>query len=311
MSARFDCADPAQLLQGIAEAEAALRRGELVVLPTDTVYGIAAEAFDPVAVDGLLKAKGRGRDMPPPVLVGTVRAAMALVMDLADTGKDLIDEFWPGGLTLVCRSSPTLVWDLGETKGTVAVRMPLHHVALDLLKKTGPLAVSSANVSGQPSATTADEAMAQLGDSVSVYLDAGPCAGDVPSTIVDLTGSVPRLLRRGVISVERLQDVVPLAVDDADSDDDPGDVPEEVPGDVPDVVPEEVAGDEIPEGEAPVGGSPEGHAPADGAPEDAGEAAPERPAGPVPEDTGKPREVFHGLQDAADQGNRADGNATE
>jgi L-threonylcarbamoyladenylate synthase len=287
MSARFDCADPAQLLQGIAEAEAALRRGELVVLPTDTVYGIAAEAFDPVAVDGLLKAKGRGRDMPPPVLVGTVRAAMALVMDLTDTGKDLIDEFWPGGLTLVCRSSPTLVWDLGETKGTVAVRMPLHHVALDLLKKTGPLAVSSANVSGQPPATTADEAMAQLGDSVSVYLDAGPCAGDVPSTIVDLTGSVPRLLRRGVISVERLQDVVPLALDEADS----GDVPRDVPEDVPDVVPEEV-----PAGEAP---------------EDAGEAAPESPAGPVPEDTGQPHEVFHGLQDAADQGDRPDGNATE
>ena len=230
MSARFDCADPAQLLEGIAEAEAALRRGELVVLPTDTVYGIAAEAFDPVAVDALLKAKGRGRDMPPPVLVGTVRAAMALVMDLADTGKDLIDEFWPGGLTLVCRSSPTLVWDLGETKGTVAVRMPLHHVALDLLKKTGPLAVSSANVSGQPAATTADEAMAQLGDSVSVYLDAGPCPGDLPSTIVDLTGSVPRLLRPGVISVERLQEVVPLALpgDEVPEDDAPED---EVPGD--------------------------------------------------------------------------------
>ena len=232
MSARYDCADPAQLLQGITQAELALRRGELVVLPTDTVYGIAAEAFDPVAVDGLLKAKGRGRDMPPPVLVGTVRAAMALVMDLADTGKDLIDEFWPGGLTLVCRSSPTLVWDLGETKGTVAVRMPLHHVALELLKKTGPLAVSSANVSGQPPATTADEAMAQLGDSVSVYLDAGPCPGDVPSTIVDLTGSVPRLLRRGVVSVERLQEVVPLAiVDDVDNDDVPDVVPEEIPED--------------------------------------------------------------------------------
>ncbi|MCW2911236.1 MAG: threonylcarbamoyl-AMP synthase, partial [Actinomycetia bacterium] len=114
MSARFDCADPAQLLQGLAEAEAALRRGELVVIPTDTVYGIAAEAFDPVAVDGLLKAKGRGRDMPPPVLVGTVRAAMALVMELGDAGKDLIDEFWPGALTIVCMSSPTLVWDLGE-----------------------------------------------------------------------------------------------------------------------------------------------------------------------------------------------------
>ena len=251
MSARFDCADPAQLLQGIAEAEAALRRGELVVLPTDTVYGIAAEAFDPVAVDGLLKAKGRGRDMPPPVLVGTVRAAMALVMDLADTGKDLIDEFWPGGLTLVCRSSPTLVWDLGETKGTVAVRMPLHHVALDLLKKTGPLAVSSANVSGQPPATTADEAMAQLGDSVSVYLDAGPCAGDVPSTIVDLTGSVPRLLRRGVISVERLQDVVPLAVDDADPDDDPGEVPGKFLGTFLTSFPRKLLGTRSPRGRLP------------------------------------------------------------
>ncbi len=311
MSVRFDCAGPAQLLQGIAEAEAALRRGELVVLPTDTVYGIAAEAFDPVAVDGLLKAKGRGRDMPPPVLVGTVRAAMALVMDLADTGKDLIDEFWPGGLTLVCRSSPTLVWDLGETKGTVAVRMPLHHVALDLLKKTGPLAVSSANVSGQPPATTVDEAMAQLGDSVSVYLDAGPCPGDVPSTIVDLTGSVPRLLRRGVISVERLQDVVPLAiVDDADSDDDPDVVAAEVP--------EEAAPEgEVPEGEgrgsdALVDEAPGGAAPVDGgAFEDAGEAAPDSPADPVREDTGQPREVFHGLPDAADQGNRADGDVTE
>jgi tRNA threonylcarbamoyl adenosine modification protein (Sua5/YciO/YrdC/YwlC family) len=252
MSARYDCADPAQLLEGITQAELALRRGELVVLPTDTVYGIAAEAFDPVAVDGLLKAKGRGRDMPPPVLVGTVRAAMALVMDLADTGKDLIDEFWPGGLTLVCRASPTLVWDLGETKGTVAVRMPLHHVALELLKKTGPLAVSSANVSGQPPATTADEAVAQLGDSVSVYLDAGPCPGDVPSTIVDLTGSVPRLLRRGVISVDRLHDVVPLAlVDDVDPEDvpdvDPEDVPDDVPGEVPqqapEGIPEDFAGD--------------------------------------------------------------------
>ena len=117
-------------------------------MPTDTVYGVAAEAFDPVAVDRLLAAKGRGRDMPPPVLVGTVRAAIALIQELGEMGKDLIDEFWPGGLTLVFRSSPTLVWDIGETKGTVAVRMPLHAVALGLLKKTGPLAVSSANYSG-------------------------------------------------------------------------------------------------------------------------------------------------------------------
>ncbi len=211
MSARFDCADPAQLLQGLAEAEAALRRGELVVIPTDTVYGIAAEAFDPVAVDGLLKAKGRGRDMPPPVLVGTVRAAIALVEDLGPYGKDLIDEFWPGGLTIVCRASRMLNWDLGDTRGTVAVRMPLHQVALDLLKETGPLAVSSANRTGSPAATTAADAEEQLGDAVSVYLDAGRCSADVPSTIVDLTGSVPRLLRAGAVSVGRLREVAALS----------------------------------------------------------------------------------------------------
>jgi tRNA threonylcarbamoyl adenosine modification protein (Sua5/YciO/YrdC/YwlC family) len=243
MSARFDCADPAQLLQGLAEAEAALRRGELVVIPTDTVYGIAAEAFDPVAVDSLLKAKGRGRDMPPPVLVGTVRAAMALVMELGDAGKDLIDEFWPGALTIVCMSSPTLVWDLGETKGTVAVRMPLHQIALDLLKRTGPLAVSSANVSGRPPATTADEAMAQLGDSVAVYLDGGPCAADVPSTIVDLTGTVPRLLRQGVIPEERLRDVIALEIVD---DDEPEDADDAVPEDAGDAV-ADGPGDAVPE----------------------------------------------------------------
>jgi L-threonylcarbamoyladenylate synthase len=245
MSARFDCADPAQLLQGLAEAETALRRGELVVIPTDTVYGIAAEAFDPVAVDGLLKAKGRGRDMPPPVLVGTVRAAMALVMELGDAGKDLIDEFWPGALTIVCMSSPTLVWDLGETKGTVAVRMPLHQVTLDLLKRTGPLAVSSANASGRPPATTADEAMAQLGDSVAVYLDGGPCAADVPSTIVDLTGTVPRLLRQGVISEDRLRAVIPLAVVDDDEPEDADDAPGAVAEGADDEVPAD-GGDEVP-----------------------------------------------------------------
>jgi L-threonylcarbamoyladenylate synthase len=233
MSTRFDCSDPAQLAEGLQEAQAALRRGQLVVMPTDTVYGVAAEAFDPVAVDRLLAAKGRGRDMPPPVLVGTVRAAIALIQELGEMGKDLVDEFWPGGLTLVFRSSPTLVWDIGETKGTVAVRMPLHAVALGLLKKTGPLAVSSANYSGRPPATTADEAEEQLGDSVAVYLDGGPCQDDVPSTIVDLTGSVPKLLRPGVIPPDRLREVVPLVDGDAYAPD-PGERPDPVIPDEPD-----------------------------------------------------------------------------
>jgi L-threonylcarbamoyladenylate synthase len=211
MSATYDCADPASRAEGIKAAALALRSGELVVLPTDTLYGIGADAFYPSAVNGLLAAKGRGRDMPPPVLVGTVRAATALIEDFGPYGKDLIDEFWPGGLTLVCRANRSLNWDLGDTQGTVAIRMPLHPVTLELLKETGPLAVSSANRTGSPPATTAAEAQEQLGDAVSVYLDGGPCANDVASTIVDLTGNVPRLLRAGTVSVGRLREVAMLS----------------------------------------------------------------------------------------------------
>jgi tRNA threonylcarbamoyl adenosine modification protein (Sua5/YciO/YrdC/YwlC family) len=214
MSARYDCTDAAQRAAGISEATAVLRKGELAVLPTDTVYGVAADAFSPEAVIALLAAKGRGRQMPPPVLVGSRRAAMALVEDVSTSATDLIDEFWPGGLTLVFHAARSLVWDLGETKGTVAVRMPMHPVALGLLRETGPLAVTSANLTGSPPATTVDEAEAQLGASVSVYLDGGPCTDQTPSTIVDMTGAVPRLLRRGVIPVRRLREVVALIVDD-------------------------------------------------------------------------------------------------
>jgi len=222
MSARYDCTDAAQRVTGLAEAAASLRKGDLAVIPTDTVYGLAADAFSPPAVTGLLTAKGRGRQMPPPVLVGTVRAATALVEDLNAFGKDLIDEFWPGGLTLVMRANRNLIWDLGDTKGTVAVRMPLQEITLELLKETGPLAVSSANRSGAPPATTAADAEAQLGEAVAVYLDGGPCSADVPSTIVDLTGPVPKLLRAGVISVARLREVVTLAVDDEWLEDEAG-----------------------------------------------------------------------------------------
>jgi L-threonylcarbamoyladenylate synthase len=210
MSERYDCSDPEQREAGIAAAVTAVQKGELVVLPTDTVYGIGADAFTPWAVSRLLAAKGRGRNMPPPVLVGTIRAANALVEEMGPFGQDLVDQFWPGGLTLVCRATPTLAWDLGDTRGTVAVRMPLHAVALDLLKKTGPMAVSSANITGNPAATTADAAVEQLGDLVSVYLDGGPCPGGVASTIIDLTGSVPRLLRSGAVPMDRLREVAAL-----------------------------------------------------------------------------------------------------
>ena len=207
MSAWYDCADDGQRTEGLAAAAAAVLKGELVVLPTDTVYGLGADAFSPAAVQRMLVAKGRGRDMPSPVLVGSARAAAALVEDLGPYGQVLIDEFWPGGLTIVCRAARTLHWDLGDTKGTVAIRMPQDPLALELLKETGPMAVSSANLTGKPSPATAAEARDQLGESVAVYLDGGTAIGGVASTIVDLTGNQPRLLRRGAISIGRLREV--------------------------------------------------------------------------------------------------------
>lgn len=194
---------------GVAHAVAALRRGDLAVLPTDTVYGIAADAFSPPAVNRLLAAKGRGRDMPVPVLVGAWRGLDGLAQHITPTMRSLVEAFWPGPLTLIVRAAPSLAWDLGETRGTVAVRMPLHPVALAVLAETGPLAVSSANRSGQPPAADAAEAQRQLGTAVAVYLDAGSTGDAVPSTIVDLTGDRPQLRRAGAVPVEELRELLP------------------------------------------------------------------------------------------------------
>src|ERR1700722_6566071 len=221
MSARFDCADTQQREDGLVAATSAVQEGQLVVLPTDTVYGIGADAFTPDAVRAMLAAKGRGRNVPSPVLVGTARAAAALVEDMGAFGQDLIEEFWPGALTLVFRASPTLMWDLGDTKGTVALRMPLHPVALEVLKQTGPMAVSSANRHGHPAAVNADEAQEQLGEAVSVYLDGGPCVDNVPSTILDLTSTIPKVLRAGALSVDRLRTVASVIADNEHYGQDP------------------------------------------------------------------------------------------
>ena len=210
---RFATAEDTEREAGIAEAALAVQRGELVVLPTDTVYGIGADAFDPEAVQRLLAAKGRGREMPPPVLVSAATTLDALAVGVPSYARALIAELWPGPLTLVCHQQPSLQWDLGDTRGTVAVRMPDHDVALELLSRTGPLAVSSANRSGMPAATDADAAAEMLGGSVAVILDDGPTAGPEPSTIVDVTGTQGRVLRVGAVSLDRLNDIVgPLGV---------------------------------------------------------------------------------------------------
>jgi L-threonylcarbamoyladenylate synthase len=205
----YDCRSLADRDAGIAAAIEAVKNGELVVMPTDTVYGIGADAFTPYAVKALLSAKGRTAQMPPPVLVGSRHTLDGLVLTLPAVARDLVDAFWPGALTIVLEHAPSLQWDLGETDGTVAVRMPLHPVALEVLRETGPMAVSSANKTGQSPAVTAEEAREQLGYAVRVYLEAGPCPDPVPSTIVDVTGDVPRVLRDGAIPLENLREVVP------------------------------------------------------------------------------------------------------
>ncbi|MBT8226435.1 MAG: threonylcarbamoyl-AMP synthase [Dactylosporangium sp.] len=203
----YDCTQVAERDQGVAAAIQAVRRGDLIVMPTDTVYGIGTDAFKPWAVTSLLRAKGRGRDMAPPVLIGAKRTLDTLVLSLPSAARDLVEAFWPGALTIVVRYSPSLQWDLGDTGGTVAVRMPLHPVALEVLRETGPMAVSSANRTGQPTAMTAKEAQDDLGYMVNVYLEAGPSLAPVPSTIVDVTEDVPRVLRVGGISCARLREV--------------------------------------------------------------------------------------------------------
>jgi tRNA threonylcarbamoyl adenosine modification protein (Sua5/YciO/YrdC/YwlC family) len=209
----YDCSDPEARSAGLDAAAAAIGRGELVLMPTDTVYGVAADAFAPDAVTRLLAAKNRGRAMPVPVLIGEASTLAGLVVHLPAVASRLAEEFWPGGLTLVLEHAPSLAWDLGDAEGTVAVRLPDDALARDLLRRTGPLAVSSANRSGRPAATDAAAADQQLGDHAAVVLDGGRRTGSAASTIVDCTAPTPRLLRVGAVDVERLRAVVPELMD--------------------------------------------------------------------------------------------------
>ena len=202
----FDIADAEPALAAAAEAVA---RGEVIVLPTDTVYGVGAQATSGAAVQRLLDAKQRGRDLPPPVLVAEVAMVRALATDVDDRLHRLAEAFWPGALTVILRARDSLRMDLGDRGDTIAVRVPDHDFTRELLRRTGPLAVSSANVHGRDAALRISDAVDQLGESCSVYLDAGEMGGPVPSTIVDLTGPQARVLRVGRITAEQLNEAVP------------------------------------------------------------------------------------------------------
>ena len=218
----YDCSVDTDLLTGMRLAKAALGRKELVVVPTDTVYGLACDAFSHEGVTKLLAAKGRDRQAPPPVLIGNAAALEGLAQDIPQLARKLAETFWPGALTLILKAQPSLTWDLGETKGTVALRMPDHKIALALLQETGPLAVSSANLTGEPAAITCQQAEIALGAKVKVYLDGGASPKGEASTIVDMTSLVDtvsesgeivttgkvRIVRRGALSQQKLATVL-------------------------------------------------------------------------------------------------------
>lgn len=205
----YDCRQPEERDAGVAAAVAAARRGDLVVLPTDTRYGLGCDAFKKHAVSALFRAKGRGRDMPLVVMVGARRTLDGLVHRLPKPARALAEAFWPGALTMIVEPAKSLDWDLGDTGGTVAVRMPLHPVALEVLREVGPMAVVNADKAGEPPVSTIAEAKDVFGYAVRVYLDGGPCRTELPSSIIDLTGELPQLARPGAIPVDSLRQVVP------------------------------------------------------------------------------------------------------
>ncbi|MEX0913440.1 MAG: L-threonylcarbamoyladenylate synthase, partial [Demequina sp.] len=203
------CHDASDWGPSLDAAVHAVQRGQVVVMPTDTVYGVGADAFQAEAVAAVLAAKGRGRHMPPPVLIPEARTVDGLARDVPDAARVLMDACWPGALTVIVHAQPSLMWDLGDTFGTVALRVPDHSAARALLSRTGPLAVTSANRTGQPAATTAAAAADQLGDAVAVYLDGGDSPLGEASTIVDVTDPAGmRIVRQGAVSRAHLESLV-------------------------------------------------------------------------------------------------------
>ena len=187
--------------EAVEQAVKALAAGQVVGLPTDTVYGLAADPFSTGGADRLFLLKRRPREVELPVLVADEVQALSLATPVPDSARRLKERYRPGALTVVLPRDPDLVADLGADDATVGVRCPAHPVPLALCRAHGPIATTSANHHGEPTATTAGAIADAFGEAVAVVLDAGPCEG-APSTVVDCTGTAPKLLREGRIPWE-------------------------------------------------------------------------------------------------------------
>ncbi|MEI6361719.1 MAG: L-threonylcarbamoyladenylate synthase [Actinomycetes bacterium] len=216
MTLRIECADGRDRERAITAAKAAVKRGDLVIIPTETVYAIATDAFSDRGIRAMRVAKSYDETVPLPVMVGSRSTVPGIATGLTDAARALMDAFWPGPLTVLLMPQPTLAWAL-PTDGPISIRMPLHPVALALLEASGPLVVTTANTPGLPAPTLVDDAVSQIGRLASLALDVGDLADDesLPSTIVDFTGDMPRVVRVGALPVSELERICPVEVPEA------------------------------------------------------------------------------------------------
>lgn len=212
---RIDCSDPERRPAAVAAAFAACRRGDVVLVPTESSYALATDAFSSRGRDGIRAAKGQSSQVPLPVMVPRAATVDGLASQVSSEASALMAAFWPGLLTLLLPAQPTLAWDVAAG-APIAIRMPLHPLLLAVLEQTGPLAVTAANGPGLDPASSVDEAVEQLGDAAfTVALDTGPLATMPPSSIVDLMGDRAVVRRVGAVSLEDLRTVCPEVVDAA------------------------------------------------------------------------------------------------
>ena len=190
--------------QAIPTAKATLRRGGIIAFPTDTIYGLAADVFTPAAIQRIYTIKGRSKEKAIPVLIGTFDQLLPLVQTIDERALRIINAFWPGPLTLVLQKNERIPTELTDYP-TVGLRMPNHSFTLSLIKETGPLATTSANLSGAVNPADVEGVIAQLGEQVDLILDGGPTSGPIASTVVDLSGPEIKILRAGQITLKDIQ----------------------------------------------------------------------------------------------------------
>lgn len=212
MTLRFDCTDDAERARGITAAVASIKRGDLVVLPTESVYAVATDGFSARGARAVREAKGQSAVTPLPIMIANITTVPGIAFNPSIAAMDLMHGFWPGALTVLVTPQPSLAWD-HPAGAPLAVRIPLHPVTLEILRATGPMIVTGANAVGGAAALTVEDALEVLGETATIALDAGPLGADptlsLPSTVVDATGEVPVLLREGAITLEQLRSVVP------------------------------------------------------------------------------------------------------